>query len=158
MSENAENRQEILELLANGKITASEASSMLAAAGKAKDGAEKQPAEAWLPEKEPVPAGKSGQGFEPEIDPGPTKEDGEGSTGASWLRVRVSDTKTGKSKVTVNVPLRLVRYGLAIGRRYSPELKGLDWDEINGFLGAEKGMLVDVLDEEDGEHVQVFVD
>jgi hypothetical protein len=158
MSENAENRQEILELLANGKITASEASNMLAAAGKAQDVAEKKPAEAWLPEREPVPAGKADQEVKAETDSGPTHKRAEGGAGASWLRVRVSDTNTGKNKVTVNVPLRLLRYGLAIGRRYAPELKGLDWDEINGFLGAEKGMLVDVLDEEDGEHVQVFVD
>ena len=80
------------------------------------------------------------------------------ATRPSWLRVRVSDMKTGKNKVTVNVPMRLVRFGLSVGSRFAPELEGLDWNEIDSYLSVEKGMLVDVQDEEDGEHVQIFVD
>ncbi len=79
-------------------------------------------------------------------------------SGPSWLHVRVNDLRTGKSRVSVNVPMRLVRYGLAIGRRYAPELDELDWEQISGLLGAEKGMLIEVEDQEDGEHVQIYID
>ncbi|MBI5830462.1 MAG: hypothetical protein HZB20_13205, partial [Chloroflexi bacterium] len=41
---------------------------------------------------------------------------------ARWLRVRVTDSVTGKPKVNVNLPMSLVEVGLKIGARFSPEL------------------------------------
>ncbi|MCI0398854.1 MAG: hypothetical protein L0322_28530, partial [Chloroflexi bacterium] len=75
----------------------------------------------------------------------------------AWLHIRVSDLATGKNKVTVNVPLRLVKFGMRLGQRFTPEAAGLDWNELS-TLATEKGVLVDVQDEEDGEQVQIYVD
>jgi len=84
---------------------------------------------------------------------------GNGGKKPSWLHVRVRDLQSGRNKVTVNVPLGMVKFGLKIGGRFSPELNGLDWNELQGMMDEmESGILVDVQDEEDGEHVQVFVD
>ena len=52
-----------------------------------------------------------------------------------------------------------MRFGLGIGRRFSPELTDLDLDELNDAIGeAEAGMIVQVQDEEDGEEVLIYVD
>ena len=82
------------------------------------------------------------------------------STGkASWFRVRVTDMETGRTKVNVNLPFSLVRAGLKIGARFSPEVDEIDWEEVIGAIDeGAMGRLVDVEDMESGEKVEVFVD
>ena len=82
------------------------------------------------------------------------------STGkASWFRVRVTDLETGRTKVNVNLPFSLVRAGLKIGARFSPEVDEIDWEEVIGAIdGGAMGRLVEVEDVEGGEKVEVFVD
>ena len=75
-----------------------------------------------------------------------------------WFHVHVTDAETGKSKVRVNIPLRLVQFGLAVGKRFSPELQEFDIDELSSYMSSEKGLLVDVEDNEDGERVLIYVD
>ncbi len=76
------------------------------------------------------------------------------------LRVRVTDLKTGKSKVNIQVPMGMVNLGLKIGAKFAPaELEGVDLDQIRLALeSGGVGQIVDVEDEEKGEHVQVFVE
>jgi hypothetical protein len=73
-----------------------------------------------------------------------------------WLRVRVTDMETGKSKATVNLPLGLLDAGLNIASKYAPDIA---FDELIESInkGAE-GKIIDVLDEEDSEHVEIFID
>ena len=73
-----------------------------------------------------------------------------------WLRVRVTDMETGKSKATVNLPLGLLDAGLNIASKYAPDIA---FDELIESInqGAE-GKIIDVLDEEDREHVEIFID
>ena len=80
-----------------------------------------------------------------------------GATGsARWLRVRVTDTLTGKTKATVNLPLRLVDAGLNIASQYAP---GVAFDELVEAINAgAEGKIIDVMDEEDGEHVEIFIE
>lgn len=76
--------------------------------------------------------------------------------GARWLRIRVTDMKTGKPKATVNLPLGLVDAGLNIASKYAPNIAFNELVEaINE--GAE-GKIIDVVDEEDGEHVEIFIE
>jgi hypothetical protein len=76
-----------------------------------------------------------------------------------WLRVRVTNLDTGKRKVSVNIPAKLVKWGLALGCRYAPELEDLDWDELMADLDEyAEGHLVEVEDEEGNERVEVFID
>ncbi|NIP52684.1 MAG: hypothetical protein GWO26_12025 [Phycisphaerae bacterium] len=74
-----------------------------------------------------------------------------------WLHVQVNDLATGKSKVKVNIPLRMVKFGLNMGKRFAPELDGMDWDDLSKVMTEDAGVLVDVQDDEDGEHVQIYV-
>ncbi len=78
---------------------------------------------------------------------------------ARWLRVRVTDSVTGKTKVNVNLPMGLVDVGLKIGARFAPEIDSEQMDAINQALKSGlSGKIIDVTDEEDGEHVEIFVE
>jgi hypothetical protein len=79
--------------------------------------------------------------------------------GARWLRVRVTDGATGKSKVNVNLPIGLVGVGLKIAGRFAPEANVPEMQELAEAIKAgAMGKIVDVMDDEDGEHVEVFVE
>lgn len=76
-----------------------------------------------------------------------------------WFRVRVTDTDTGKTRVNVRLPVSLVNAGLKMGARFSPEVEGLDMNQLMQFINSgEVGKVVDVYDENDGEHVEVFIE
>jgi SHOCT-like domain len=76
-----------------------------------------------------------------------------------WLRVRVTDRTTGKTKVNVNVPVGLVEVGLKMGARFAPDIAGMDLQAIQGAVkDGYQGKIVDVDDEEDNERVEVFVE
>ncbi len=78
---------------------------------------------------------------------------------ARWFRVRVTDLKTGKAKVNVNIPMGLVNVGMKMGARFAP---GLETEQMEALAEALKsgatGKIIDVTDEEDGEHVEIFVE
>jgi len=82
-------------------------------------------------------------------------------SGARWLRVRVTDIATGKSKVNVNLPLKLVDAGINIAAQFVPdgvELEGI-MTAVNDAIGDNLvGKIVDVVDGEDGEHIEVFIE
>lgn len=138
----ASERKEILELLQMGKINAQEAADLLNNVTKAAE-TEAVPQAAAAKEELPVD-----QSVPAAAGPSPTA-----------FRVRVSDMETGRNKVTVNIPLGMLKFGLKLGRRFTPELEGLDLNELSGMMGdLQKGMLVEVEDEESREHVQVFID
>jgi len=75
-----------------------------------------------------------------------------------WFHIRVNDLKSGKNRVAVNIPLRLINMGLKIGQRFAPELNDFDWQEIDSQLSQESSVLIDVTDESGGEHVLIYVD
>ena len=78
---------------------------------------------------------------------------------ARWLRVRVTDTRSGKVKALVQIPFSLVEAGLKIGAHFAPEIEGIDMSMVTEALRVgQTGKLVDVIDEEDGEHVEIFVE
>ena len=81
------------------------------------------------------------------------------SGGPQWFRVRVSDSQTGKMKALVNLPIGLMDWGLKVGAQFAPEMEGLDLNELSEILrsGAD-GKIVEVIDEEDGEHVEIYIE
>ena len=132
---NPEERLKILQLLQEGKITADQAARLLEAL-------ETSTAQAKGAPRPPVP-------------PSPPSPAG----GGRWLRVRVTDTDTGKTRVNVRLPLNLVASGIRMGMRFAPEIEGLDVNELMAFIqSGESGHLVDVYDDEDGEHVEVYIE
>lgn len=126
-----EERLRVLKMLQEGKITASEAAQILEA----------------LEETPPPPPPKTPAAIDLPSRPG------------KWFRVRVTDTNNGKTRVNVRLPLNMVSAGVKMGMRFSPEVEGLDVNELMTFINSgETGQIVDVVDEEDGEHVEVFIE
>ena len=78
---------------------------------------------------------------------------------ARWLRVRVTDVATGRSKATVQIPIALLDAGMKIGAHFAPEVEGVDMSTIMEALrSGMTGKIVDVIDDADGEHVEIFVE
>jgi hypothetical protein len=76
-----------------------------------------------------------------------------------WFRVRVTDMLSGKTKVSVNIPLGLMEWGMQIGAQFAPEVAELDFEQLKEMLqSGVEGKVVDVIDEEDGEHVEIFIE
>ena len=73
--------------------------------------------------------------------------------------MRVTDTNTGKVRVNVRLPINVVNAGMKMGARFSTEVEGLNMDELVALINSGTiGQIVDVFDEEDGEHVEVFLE
>ena len=125
-----EERMQILKMIENKQINAEEGAKLLGALGE-------------------TDRPSSGKGFQPSP-----------STSGKWFRVRVTDLKSGKRKVNVNIPLGLVDVGMKMGAKFAPAgLEGLDMQQIiNAIKTGGEGKIVDVEDEDDGEHVEVFIE
>lgn len=127
----SEERLKVLKMVQEGKITAEEATELL---NMLEAAAGPRAPKAPVPPVPPSPAGR-------------------------WLRVRVTDTDTGKTRVNVRLPLSMVSTGLKMGMRFAPQVEGLSLDQLGEFINSgEIGQIVDVYDEEDGEHVEVFIE
>ncbi|MAT43592.1 MAG: hypothetical protein CL609_14740 [Anaerolineaceae bacterium] len=128
-----EERLKILQMLQDGTINADQAAKLLETLGSAS----KSP-EAPLPPQPPFPTG---------------------NRGGKYFRVRVTDTDTGKTRVNVRLPVGLVGAGIKMGMKFAPEIEGIDAQVLQNFLeSGEIGQIVDVYDDEDGEHVEVFIE
>jgi lysophospholipase L1-like esterase len=81
------------------------------------------------------------------------------ASGAKWLRVRVTEINTGRSKATVQIPISLMEAGMKIGAHFAPEIDGVNMDQLMEALrSGMTGKIIDVTDDEDGEHVEIFVE
>jgi len=125
----SEERMKILKMIEDGKLSAEEGTKLLAALNSPR-----------------VPT--------PPRPPGMT-----GPSGARWLRIRVTDIRTGRSKASVQIPLALVDAGMKIGAHYAPEVEGVDMTNVMEALrSGVTGKIIDVTDDEDGEHVEIYVE
>jgi hypothetical protein len=77
-----------------------------------------------------------------------------------WLRVRVLDLNTGKESVRVNLPLSLVNVGMKMGARFIPDAEQdiVMEDLAEALRQGMLGKIVDVVDEEEGQRVEIFVE
>jgi hypothetical protein len=79
--------------------------------------------------------------------------------GPRWLRIRVTDVRTGRSKASVQIPLALVDAGMKIGAHFAPEVEGVNMANVMEALrSGVTGKIIDVTDDEDGEHVEIYVE
>lgn len=74
---------------------------------------------------------------------------------ARHLRILVTDLVTGKQKVSVNIPLALVSIGLS----FVPDNAGVDKVALRAAIDSGlTGRIIDVQDDEDGQHVEIFLE
>lgn len=124
-----EERMKVLKMVSDGKITAEEATTLLETLD---EGA--------------APAGAK-------TVPGVQAIPGR------YFRVRVTDGATGKVRVNVRLPVGVINAGLKLGMKFAPNVEGVDYKEIAEMIQAGGiGKIVDVADDKDGEHVEVFIE
>lgn len=84
------------------------------------------------------------------------------ATGGSpprWFRVRVTDLRTGKHKVNMNIPMALVNVGIKMGARFVPETDELHYhDVVSALQSGQQGLILEVEDQESQERVEMFVE
>jgi hypothetical protein len=155
-----ETRKEILELLARGKITIDEAVLLLeqapsTAMASAADVAVESPKINVLDENEKQTKIVPDSALEIEEISLPVGKKAAGEP--RWLRIQVSALDSGKSKVSVNVPYGMVKWGLGMAQLFAPGEISENLDQFGAILSeAESGLLVDVLDEDSNDHVRIF--
>lgn len=129
----SEERMRILMMIQEGKISAAEGARLIEALEEISE----SPASPPKP-----PASGVGTGKKPR-----------------YLRVLITDSDSGKTRVNVRLPASLINSGIRMGARFAPEIEGLDMEDLNAWLNSgEIGQIVDIFDEEDGEHVEVFLE
>lgn len=75
---------------------------------------------------------------------------------ARQLRIRVSDSQSGKSRVNLVVPLNVVDAGISVARRLAPR-RFVNADAIrDAVLSGVQGPILDV--DENGERVEIIVE
>jgi hypothetical protein len=125
----ADERVKILNMIAEGKITAEEGAQLLSALRTA----DRRPAAGGVP--------------------------GTVSGNARFLRVRVSDSNTGRVKANINIPMSLLHVAVRIGARFAPDLEGLDFGEVMEIINTgARGKIIEVSDEDDGERVEIYAE
>jgi hypothetical protein len=125
-------RLKVLKMLEDGKITAEDAARLL----KTLDDVDNKPGK--FPFDSPTPP--------------PT-------SGGRWFRVRVTDIESGKPRVNIRMPVSVVKSGLKMGAHFSPNIEDMDLKRLSEVIeSGEIGQVVDVYDDEDGEHVEVFIE
>ncbi|MFO7663218.1 MAG: hypothetical protein R6X18_11585 [Chloroflexota bacterium] len=76
-----------------------------------------------------------------------------------WLKIRIRDMSTGRNKVSVNLPIGMVTFGLRVAQRFNADMGEVNIDELLSMIKqGEHGLLVEVQDDEDNEQVQIYLD
>jgi hypothetical protein len=72
----------------------------------------------------------------------------------------VTDLRTGESKANVKIPVSLADFGMKMAAKFAPsEVGDLNMDQIIAAMkNGDEEKLVDVEDEEKGEHVEIFIE
>jgi len=126
-----EERMKILKMIEEGKISAEDGAKLLKALSESSRG----PSEPGMP-------GQPGR-------PGASR----------FLRIRVTDVNSGRSKASVQIPLALVDAGMKIGAHFAPEVEGVDMSNVmDAMRSGVTGKIIDVVDDEDGEHVEIYIE
>lgn len=131
----SDDRLSILKMIEEHKITAEQGAQWLASGTRP----------STVPDPDPAPA---------VVDSSKLPKAGKGR----FLRVIVTDKSSGKLRTSVTVPVSLVKWGLKFAPNMEINNNKIDMEELSEILTAEEGKIVEVDDEEDGEHVLVYIE
>ncbi len=74
-----------------------------------------------------------------------------------WFRLRVTDVNSGETKVSVNVPIKLVLVGAKMGARFVPRVEGVDVEAImTRIREGEEGVMLNLVSGD--ERFEIFVE
>ncbi len=93
---------------------------------------------------------------------GATEKSAESPGSASqprWFRVRVTDTRSGRNKANVNIPMGLVNIGLRMGARFVPNTDTDQYTQlVQAIKSGRQGKIFEATDESNFERVEIFVE
>ena len=76
-----------------------------------------------------------------------------------WFRVKVTDARTGKAKVNVSIPVGLVNVGLRMGAKFAPDLdSNVIQQVVDAAKQGQRGKIIEVDDQDSGEHVEIYTE
>lgn len=125
-----EEKMMILKMLQEGKISADEAAKLL----------------------ESLDAGTNKAGKTPEADSSQ-------KTQGKFFRVLITDTDTGKARANIRIPLSVLGIGVKFGAQFAPQFGGVEQEQImEAIHSGQVGKILDVFDDDDAEHVEIFIE
>jgi hypothetical protein len=81
------------------------------------------------------------------------------SRGPRYFHLSVTDTHTGKSRVDVRMPVGVITAGVKLGAHFSPEIHGMDTNHLLEMISeGDTGKVMDIVDDDDCEHVVVTLE
>lgn len=124
-----EEKMMILKMLQEGKISADEAAKLL----------------------ESLESGNKKEGKKQAEEP--RKSEGK------FFRVSITDIATGKSRANIRMPLSVMGIGMKFGAHFAPQIDGVESDQLmDAIRNGQVGKIIDVYDDEDGEHVEIYIE
>ncbi len=121
-------------MLKDGKITADEAARLLETIEKVKPKSVAQ-----------------------EDDDGDDSESYKGQ--GKFFRVKITDGTSGKIRANIRIPLNVMGIGAKFGAHFAPQIEGIENEDLmRAVRSGEVGKILDVFDDGDNEHVEIFIE
>ena len=87
------------------------------------------------------------------------KSDEPRKTEGKFFRVSITDTTTGKSRANIRMPLSVMGIGMKFGAHFAPQIDGVESEQLmDAIRNGQVGKIIDVYDDDDGEHVEIFIE
>jgi hypothetical protein len=128
-------RLRILQMLEQQKITAAEAAELLSALSERPRDGRRRDRNRWLAEDLAPPSDR-----------------------ARWIRVRVTDERTGRVRTNVTIPIGMVGFGLGFARRFrGVPYVGMVDEMFEAVRSGRRGTIFDVSND-GGERIEILID
>jgi hypothetical protein len=76
-----------------------------------------------------------------------------------FFRVAITDTTTGKSRANIRMPLSVMGIGMKFGAHFAPQIDGVESDQLmDAIRNGQVGKIIDVFDDDSGEHVEIYIE
>lgn len=76
-----------------------------------------------------------------------------------FFRVKITDTDTGKSRANIRIPLSVLGIGMKLGAQFTPQIGGIEQEQLmDAIRSGQIGKIIDVFDDKDGEHVEIYIE
>lgn len=73
--------------------------------------------------------------------------------------MRITDTDTEKVRANIQVPISILNVGSRFGAKFTSKIDGIETSDLMEAIDkGEVGKIVDIFDDEDGEHVEVYIE
>lgn len=80
-------------------------------------------------------------------------------TEGKFFRVSITDTTTGKSRANIRMPLSVMGIGMRFGAHFAPQIDGVESEQLmDAIRNGQVGKIIDVFDDDDGEHVEIYIE